>query len=430
MTTSFSASRLPSGWLRAFFAALHAVVLVWLLTAASFTMTYAATASSPYLGAATWQTAVGVATDAFLLGYGLPIPTSIGTLTLIPTLLAVLTVVLSSAGQRYFAVVGLRYLPYVAAGGFVAIILIGLFSGRGFTVLLPAVIAAVLCMGGAIANVGAAGRRLTSGEYSGPVAKKIRRTLALLPQWVRTGFARARVCLWWLLALATSGFLIAVTWAFSRVSEMTSQLSNSLLDTIALWLAQLAYLPTYIVWAGGYLTGAGYHIGAATYQVGHDPVGILPSIPILLAGPLTRWSAWLITGVVTMMGALAAWYTRRDDAASLLSHLGAAVSTGSALVAITTLAAWASGGGVTPGPLAHCGTRVVPMALATTITVALPYLLISVVLHRETLAWARVKISQAHEKINQARENRAISRSAAAQSAEQNPHSTAVDPEE
>lgn len=421
MSTTHAPTRLPSGWMRAFFAALEAVILVWALTAAAFTMAYAATASSPHLGSATWQSAVGLATATFLLGFGLPIQTDLGTVTLIPTLLAALTALLSVAGQKYLAVNGLRYAPFTALGGLFGVVVIGIFAGRGLGAFPTGLIAAAVCAIASIFAVGKAERKLASSEYRGPILTALRRGLAALPIWLRRGCGRVSSLFWSLIALAALGTIGAVIAAWPRINTLTSQLSATTLDTVSIWLAELAYLPTMLVWSLGYLIGAGYHVGPATFSPGLAPEGLLPSVPIVLAGPLTIWSTWMLAIPAVIGAGHALRYTRARSAPRLSLHLAASLVCVVVLVVVLVCAAWITGGGLTGGPLANCGVRPLDMALWAALTIALPYMLVSVMFHRDTLKWIREKFQELKARYVTARQD-------GEESGEQNPGSTVADP--
>lgn len=401
--------------MRAVFAALEAVVLVWALTAAAFTMAYAATASSPHLGSATWHSAVGLATSTFLLGFGSPITTEIGTITLIPTLLACLTGLLSVAGQKYLAVTGLRFVPFTAAGGLLGVTLIGIFAGRGLGALPAGAIAAIICALAALSVRGA------SDEYNHARKRRASRITRTIPAWLPIAAKRALRLSGYLMLFALVVFLAALIAAWGRVHTLADQLTSSAIDTVALWLAQLAYLPSMVVWTLGYLTGAGYQIGAANFAPALPPDGLLPSIPVLLAAPMTAWSAWVLAAVCVIAAAFALRVTRAAQAGRLTSHLAGAATTCLLTVALLTFAAWISGGGLKPGPLAHCGVRPLEMLLAAILTIALPYLLISVLAHPETIAWARAQLKAQRAK-------GATRRQDDAKSPAQNPDNTAADP--
>lgn len=402
--------------MRALFAALEAVVLVWALTAAAFTMAYAATASSPHLGAATWHSAVGLATSTFLLGFGSSIPTDIGTLTLVPTLLAGLSALLCAAGQKYLAVTGFRFVPFTALGGLLGVGLIGIFAGRGLGAFPAGVIAAVVCALAALSVSGPYPSRDGSAKR-----RRSGRLAQLMPTWFSTAAARALRLSMWLTIIALIAFIAAAITAWGRIHTLAGQLSSSVLDTVALWLAQLAYLPSLVVWTLGYLTGAGYHVGSVTFAPELVPDGVLPSIPVLLAGPMTAWSAWVVAAPCLISGVLALRDTRSPSARALTSHLAGAAITAAMMVGVLTLAAWVTGGGVQPGPLAHCGVRPLEMLLAAVLTVALPYLAISALSHPDTIAWVGAQLQAQRAK-------RATGRSADAESPEQNPDNTAADP--
>jgi hypothetical protein len=162
---------------------------------------------------------------------------------------------------------------------------------------------------------------------------------------------------------------------------------------IVVTLAQLAYLPTLVVWGISFVAGPGFALGAdTTVSPAGTQVGVVPGIPILGVIPdsTTSWLLLLALGPVAV-GAFAGWIARsrllRVDApgeppaagdanpvlrgdhepvgARIVIALGIAVLSagGAALLAL------AASGSIGPGRLAVLGPSPGPVALAVGVEV-------------------------------------------------------------
>ncbi|MCT9818895.1 DUF6350 family protein [Microbacterium sp. W1N] len=139
---------------------------------------------------------------------------------------------------------------------------------------------------------------------------------------------------------------------------------------ITVALAQIAYLPTLVVWGLAYAAGPGFLLGeGATVSAAGTDLGVLPAIPVLGIVPEAP-SHWLLLLAVAVVGigALAGWIARarlvRDGADAVPARLAilAALAVGSGLAA-AVLAVVASGS-IGPGRLAVVGPQAGPLALA------------------------------------------------------------------
>lgn len=130
---------------------------------------------------------------------------------------------------------------------------------------------------------------------------------------------------------------------------------------VVMTIGQLVYLPTLVVWAAAWISGAGFALGAET-AIGPiaTQTGVAPAIPVLSAIPPVSGGAWLAVALaVVAVGALAGWIARSglvasgdDETAARWSAL--AVTALVPAVAAALLAVVASGS-MGPGALAHVG---------------------------------------------------------------------------
>ncbi len=210
---------------------------------------------------------------------------------------------------------------------------------------------------------------------------------------------------------------IAVTVALvARGGEVIALFQSSHVDALGaavLTLAQLAYLPTLVVWGISFVAGPGFALGTGTaVSPAGTQLGVVPGIPVLGAVPETTSTFLLLLALLPVgVGVLAGWVVRsrtgaprgvvaepvpvtasdpaRDEALAALLATGApvevapqtrideetdaepigprivvtfgiAVATG----AIAALFAWVASGSAGPGRLAEVGPAPGPVALA------------------------------------------------------------------
>lgn len=161
-----------------------------------------------------------------------------------------------------------------------------------------------------------------------------------------------------------------------RVTRLLESLDTGVVGGVVLLLAQLAYAPNVIVWAGSYALGAGFSLGAGSViSPATTELGVLPSIPMLAAVPDAGpggvshlW--WLALGVAS--GAVAATLvvlaqpSARFDETSLVGGLSGVL----AGVAFTG-AAWLSSGNLGGDLLAGVGPRLTPVLVMAVTTMGL-----------------------------------------------------------
>ncbi|WP_194949205.1 DUF6350 family protein [Actinomyces trachealis] len=163
-------------------------------------------------------------------------------------------------------------------------------------------------------------------------------------------------------AVLTTGVMLVTGWG--RVQALHHALAGGgAAAAVGLVLLQLGWLPTLVVWALSWLTGAGFAVGNGTrFAPGQVVAGPVPSLPLLgalPAGDLGGAAPW-VPLVPVLLAAACAWL-RRHQLRSL--SLRDALLAGATASCLLTLAAgatfWAASGAVGPGRL----TRVGPSAL-------------------------------------------------------------------
>jgi hypothetical protein len=109
---------------------------------------------------------------------------------------------------------------------------------------------------------------------------------AFLPASVRAGAAVAGAVLVRLLVVAALTFVVALALSFDEAATMTSRLHPSPGEAVLYWLANAAFAPNAVLFAGSWLLGPGFAAGGATLvSPGAVVLGPLPVVPLLAALP-------------------------------------------------------------------------------------------------------------------------------------------------
>ena len=166
-----------------------------------------------------------------------------------------------------------------------------------------------------------------------------------------------------LVALAAVCFLLVLGLLLvrgERILTLYDALDAGLVGTLTLTLAQLAALPNLMVWALGWMTGAGVSVGTVHVSWSAATPGDLPLVPVLGALPepgALPPGLWAMALVPLVAGGWIGY--RCADSASRLSSwwTKAQITLASCVaVALTVLVlGWLSTGGLTPGLLDTVG---------------------------------------------------------------------------
>ena len=192
---------------------------------------------------------------------------------------------------------------------------------------------------------------------------------------LRGGFAAATA------VMGAAGVLLGVLLAinYASVVRLYEGLHTEVLGGISLTLAQLAFVPTFVIWVASWLVGPGFALGVGSSV---SPIGTLvgpvPAIPILGALPTGTGSFALVGLLVPVLaGFLAAALLRP----SLVRALGAAprigwviatgLGTGVVGGLILGLLAGASAGAAGPGRLQQVGPDAVSVGLWAALEIGL-----------------------------------------------------------
>lgn len=198
----------------------------------------------------------------------------------------------------------------------------------------------------------------------------------LLPSWSRCvpGAAAAAVGTVGIGALAA--LITGIVLHRERIGAISQGLGAEGASAVVLVLAQLAYLPTLLIWAASWVLGSGFTLGDGTLvSPAATNLGVLPSIPVLGALPAEGpgyWSlSWLTVGVLAGVVAGVVVLRRRPQArleeATGVSFLAGFV----ALIVLTGLALLARGD-LGSGRLSGLGPRIGELLLLGGAQLVLP----------------------------------------------------------
>ncbi len=323
---------------------------------------------------ARWSEAARVGADGWLVAHGAPVALPSGTFSVVPMGLTALVLGLSWVGGRRLSEalravadpVPVRDLVRAVAGfvgSYAALAaLVGYLAGSQVARPLvgPAVVGAAVL---ALAGAGGA-----TAVHWWPNTPGGRRAAVVLRSAGRTLLACGAVCLLLLIAAAYLGR--------ERMAAVNEALDPGAVGQVGLILLQLAFLPDLAVWAGSWLAGPGFSVGAGTsVGPGGTVLGPLPAIPVLGAlpepGSGSGWVIWVLAVLlVVACGALGGCRltVRRADASwrqLAVDLVGLSVAVGCAVLVL----AWASSGSVGPGRMAVVGPSALAVAGAVSLEV-------------------------------------------------------------
>ena len=192
---------------------------------------------------------------------------------------------------------------------------------------------------------------------------------------LRGGFAAATA------VIGSAGVLLGVLLAlnYAAVVRLYEGLHTEVLGGISLTLAQLAFVPTFVIWVASWLVGPGFAlgVGSSVSPIG-TLVGPIPAIPILGALPTGTGSFALVGLLVPVLaGFLAAALLRPSFVRALgaAPRLGWVIATGAGMGVvgglILGLLAGASAGAAGPGRLQQVGPDALSVGLWAALEIAL-----------------------------------------------------------
>lgn len=158
--------------------------------------------------------------------------------------------------------------------------------------------------------------------------------------------------------LAALAFVLAVMTRFAPITAAAQTLQLDVWGAIVMFVLQLALLPVAVIWSGGWLSGAGFAVGAgSTASPFGQLLGPMPGVPLLAAIPEGWGSAAVLAPLLLVLvgvaiGVALGETARRETIARLLIT----VVCGAALAGLgVVLLSWAASGAIGPGRLAVAG---------------------------------------------------------------------------
>jgi hypothetical protein len=326
----------------------------------------------------------------WLLGHGVPIGTSIGSLGLAPLLLTLLIGWrLNRAGLHVTRAIGARRSGSVGTAIGVAFAiglaysllgsLAGLaVDGRGTEVSAGHAALNFFLIGAAGALIGA----LRGTDGLSTIARRIPRALR---HGIRTGLVAA------LLILAAGAVVAGLSVAIGggQAADMISAYRTGVAGQAGITLVSLAYGANGVVWAAAYLLGPGFALGTGSaIRLTEVTVGPLPTLPLLAGlpnGPMGAAGAallaipvlaglaagWLLTLRLTRGGAEAEPATRPAEDPSWALVIGSSALAGPAAGILLGLLCTFSSGSLGDGRMAVIGPDPWQVGLVATIVVAI-----------------------------------------------------------
>jgi len=198
---------------------------------------------------------------------------------------------------------------------------------------------------------------------------------------LRTGAASVAL----LIGVAAIAVAVLVVGHYGELIRLYEALHTGLLGGLALTLAQLAFLPDVVIWAGSWFAGPGFALGTGSHvsPLG-TAVGPVPAIPLLGAIP-TGDLAFGFAGLVVPVAAgfLAGVAARPSLNRTLAEHDGprwpALLATGLGGGAVggllMGLLAWAATGSAGPGRLVQVGPDPIAVGLASALEIGVAALI-------------------------------------------------------
>ncbi|MEV4346081.1 DUF6350 family protein, partial [Actinoplanes sp. NPDC049596] len=247
----------------------------------------------------------------WMLGHGVPIGTSIGSLGLAPLLLTALIVWrVERAGLHVTRAVGARR-SGSTAGAFSVAFAIGLtysllgslaalaVDGRGTEVTPGRAAVNFFVLGGVAALAG-------SLRGTGALTRWAERMPAALRHGLRTGVLAALLIL--AAGAAVTGLSVAV--GGGQAADMISAYRTGVAGQAGITLVSLAYGVNGVIWAAAYLLGPGFALGTGSVvRLTEVTVGPLPTVPLLAGlpnGPMGAVGALLLS-IPVLAGLAAGW---------------------------------------------------------------------------------------------------------------------------
>lgn len=180
--------------------------------------------------------------------------------------------------------------------------------------------------------------------------------VATVPPYLTVAARAAYVAVMALLCASAVTLAVGMAVSFPEAAHIAELTIHSFGDALGMALVCLAFLPNAILAALGYLSGAGFTMGAASFSPLDVHSADLPAIPLLAAVPsgVPTPVAWIVFVGPVAAGLIATWVLR-GVGASRWQRIAAVVVTAAAAGLACALLALAGGGGIAGGPWTSMG---------------------------------------------------------------------------
>ena len=247
----------------------------------------------------------------WLLGHGVPIGTSIGSLGLAPLLLTmVIAWRLDAAGLHVTRAIGAR-----KSGSTGSAVLVAFAVGLAYS-LLGSIAALGVDGRGTEVEPGRAAMNFFLLGVAGALVGALRGTDALgvlarrIPQALRHGIRTGVTASLLILAAGAALTGLSVAVGGGQATDMISAYRTGVAGQAGITLVSLAYGGNAVVWAAAYLLGPGFALGTGSVvRLTEVTLGPLPTLPLLAAlpdGPLGAAGA-LLLALPVLAGMAAGW---------------------------------------------------------------------------------------------------------------------------
>ncbi|HEY0001264.1 MAG TPA: DUF6350 family protein [Actinoplanes sp.] len=251
----------------------------------------------------------------WLLGHGVPIGTSSGSLGLTPLLVTMLIVWrLDRAGVHVSRAIRVR-----RTGSFGDALLVAFAIGLGYS-LLGSLAALVADRPGAEVTPGRAAIHFFVLGVAGALVGSVRATDAVstiarwLPAALRHGIRAGLVATLFILAAGAGVTGLSVAINGGQAAETISAYRTGVAGQVGITLVSLAFGVNGVVWTAAYLLGPGFALGTGSVvRLTEVTVGPLPTLPLLAGlpnGPMGATAA-LLLALPVLGGMAAGWLLTR-----------------------------------------------------------------------------------------------------------------------
>lgn len=288
---------------------------------------------------------------AFAAAHFLPVTISGTALTLRPLLLTLVMIAVMMTAVGHARPVRGRLLEAVHAGVFTVVYALGVSAMVALAAPSDSARAGLLAPA-AVAAVGAA-LSLSQGATDWRVW-----WTAVTPEWIRRSLHAAVTTILALVSASAVVLAAALAVSFPDALGIAQLTVRSVGDAAGVVLLCLAFVPNAVIAAIGYVSGAGFSVGAASFSPLAVHAADLPAVPLLAAVPSAQPGAvaWA-TVLAPIVAALAGAWTLRRVGGSRWQRLAAVGLAALTVGAATAGLAAVGGGGVAGGSWTTMGAE-------------------------------------------------------------------------